>query len=236
MKTVAGFLLCASVMVHAADMIDIRYQETEADGSSYQTRILVTDAYLRMDEGRDDGDFTLLDRKTRKIMNVLHDRKMIIAMHDRPLPQTPQHTYRVEKKVVPVREGTVRLQILADGKLCSETVAAAKLFPDAARAQAEYNKALAYTQWVTYRSTPAELRQDCDLVHHVWEADYALSQGLPIEERDYSGRVRHYIAGSKRTQQAELFVLPKSYEVFQLPYPEGDEAESSSQPSSLQAR
>lgn len=236
MKVFTILMLLASAAVQAADMVELRYQEAEADGSSYQTRILVTDHYLRMDEGRDDGDFTLLDRETRKIVNVMHDRKMIIAMLDSVLPKSSPHAYRVEKKVTSVREGTVRLQVMVDGKLCSETVAAAKLFPDAARAQAEYKKALAYTQWVTYRTTPIELRQDCDLVHHVWQAEDALSQGLPIEERDYTGRVRRYSGGSKRPLKAELFKLPKAYEVLHLAEPEADEAGSSSQPSAVQTR
>jgi len=229
-------MLCACVGVLAADMIEIRYQDSEADGSSYQTRYLITDRYLRMDEGRDDADFTLLDRQTRKIVNVVHDSKLIIAMHGNKLPKSSPHAYRVEKKVTPMRSGTVRLKVLADGKLCSETVAAAGLFPDAAQALSEYKTALAYTQWATYRSTPTELRQNCDLAHHMWQADYALSQGLPIEERDYAGRLRHYTAGSTRPLKGELFILPNAYEMFQLPEPDGDGADFSSQPSAVQAR
>ncbi len=236
MRNVAGFLLCASIGVHAADMIEIRYQDGEADGSTYVTRYLVTDRYLRMDEGHDDADFTLLDRKTRKIVNVIHDSKVIVTMHDRKLPNAPPHAYSVEKKVTPVRKGTMRIQVLADGKVCSETVAAARLFPDAALALAEYKTALAYTQWVTYQITPKELRQDCDLVQHVWQADYALSQGLPIEDRDYSGRVRQYLDGKKTPLRPKLFALPKTYGVFQLPESDSEGIGNSSQPSAEQAR
>lgn len=236
MKILAGFIMLIGVAAQAADMVELRYQDSEADGQSYQTRILVSSRYLRMDEGNDDGDFVLLDRKTGKIVNVLHERKMLLAMHDRKLPKAPPQTYKVEKKVTPVREGTVRVQVLADGKLCSETVAAVKLFPDAARALAEYKAALAYTQWTSYRGTPSELRQDCDLVHHVRQTGYALSQGLPIEERDYAGRVRQYAGGEKHAVRPGLFRLPKGYERIQLPGFEGDGAGSSSQPSAVQAR
>ncbi len=211
-------------------MIELRYQDSEDGAAPYPTRILVTDRYLRMDEGRDDGDFVLFDRKTGKVANVLHERRMLMAMHDKKLPVNPPHAYRVEKKVTPVRAGTVRVQVLADGKLCSETVAASRLFPDAARALTEYKAALAYTQWTTYRNTPVELRQDCDLVHHVWQTGMALSQGLPIEERDYAGRVRQYVGGEKRKLKPELFRLPKSYELLELPDFEGEGAGSSSQP------
>jgi hypothetical protein len=228
--------LLASAAANAADMLELRYQDSEADGVAYQTRILVTARYLRMDEGRDDGDYALLDRKTGKLVNVMHDRKMLMAMHKNKLPEVSPPGYKLEKKVTPVREGTVRVQVLADGKLCSETVASARLFPGAARAMAEYKAAMAYTQWVTYRNTPTELRQDCDLVQHVRETGLALSHGLPIEERDYAGRVRQYAGGGKRALKPQLFKLPKGYELLELPGLEDAAAGSNSQPSAVQVR
>lgn len=217
-------------------MVDLRYQDSEGDAAPYETRILVTERYLRMDDGRDSSDFVLFDRKTGKVSNVLHERRMLMAMHDEKLPAEPLHAYRVERKLTQVRPGTMRVQVLADGKLCSETVAVAKLFPDAARAMAEYKAALAYTQWATYRNTPAELRQDCDLVHHVWQTGVAYSQGLPIEERDYAGRVRQYVGGERRELRPELFKLPEGYEMLELPDFEEEGKGSISQPLAVQAR
>lgn len=236
MKHAAVFLLLAGAAVHAADMLEIRYQDSEADGQAYQTRILVTDRYLRMDDGRDEGNFILLDRKTGKATNVIHDSKMRMAMHDKKLPASPPRAYRVEKKVTQVREGTVRIQVLADGNLCSETVAAQKLFPDVARAMAQYQAAMAYTQWATYLNTPVELRQDCDLVHHVWHGGMALSEGLPLEERDYEGRVRQYLGGEKRKLKPELFKLPADYASVDLSDAGDNGAGNSSQPSAVQSR
>jgi hypothetical protein len=233
----AGLALLACTAVQAADMIDLRYQDSEDGAPVYATRILVTDRYLRMDDGSDDGDFILFDRKTGKVTNVLHDRKMLMAVLDRKIPKQPPHAYKVERKVTLVRAGTARVQVLADGKLCSETVAVAKLFPEAARAMAQYKAALAYTQWTTYRNTPAELRQDCDLVHHVWQADMAFSEGLPIEERDYAGRLRQYVGGERRMLDPALFKLPEGYESLELPdFKEEEGTGRISQPLAVQAR
>jgi hypothetical protein len=236
LKVFVGFALFACAVAQAADMIDLRYQDSEDGAPAYQTRILVTEGHLRMDDGRDDADFILFDRKSGRVSNVLHDRKMLMAFSDKKLPDKPAHAYQVEKRVTPVREGTVRVQVWADGKLCSETVAVAKLHPEAARALTEYKAALAYTQWATYLNTPAELRQDCDLVHHVWQTGMALSQGLPIEERDYAGRLRQYVSGEKRELDPGLFQLPKNYELLELPGVEAEGAGSSSQPMAVQTR
>lgn len=236
MKRLAVLLLAAGAAAQAADMIDLRYQDSEQDATPYETRILVTERYLRMDDGRDGSDFVLLDRKTGKVVNVLHQQKLLMALRDKALPKHYVQTYRVEKKVTPVRPGTARIQVLADGHLCSETVAAAKLFPEAARAMAEYKAALAYTQWATYLNTPAELRQDCDLVHHVWQTGLAYSQGLPLEERDYAGRVRQYLGGEKRELRPELFRLPAGYTLIELPDVGEEEGGDIRQPLALHSR
>lgn len=223
-------MLLACTAAQAADMIDLRYRDSEGDEAAYPTRILVTERYLRMDDGNDDADFVLFDRKTGKVSNVIHAQKTILFIQDRKMPKNSAPGYRVEQKVAEVRPGTVRVQVLADGKVCSETVAAASLYPDAARALGEYKAALAYTQWVTYRNTPAELRQDCDLVHHVWQTGMSLSRGLPIEERDYAGRIRQYVSGETRKLKPELFKLPRNYEPFMLPDIGGMGAGKKSQP------
>lgn len=210
-------------------MIDLRYEDREGGAPAYETRILVTDRYLRMDDGNDAADFVLFDRKTGKVVNVVHSQRTIMALQDKKLPRNPSLPYHADRTVLPVRAGTVRVQVRADGKLCSETVAVSKLYPDAVRAMAEYKAAAAYTQWVTYRNTPPELRQDCDLVHYVWQTGMALSQGLPIEERDYSGHVRHYLRGETRRLEPALFELPKDYDSFTLP-DIGEGTGSSSQP------
>lgn len=224
----AGFLLIC-VGAQAADMIELRYQDSEDGMPAYQTRILVAERYLRMDGGTDASDFVLFDRKTGKVVNVVREQKMIMVLLDKKLPAKPSLPYRVERRVTPVRAGSVRVQVLADGKLCSETVAVPGLYPKAARAMVEYKAAMAYTQWLTYRNTPPELRQNCDLAHHVWQTDMALSQGLPIEERDYSGRVRLYLSGETRRIEPSLFELPEGYGSFSLP-DAGEGAGSNSQP------
>lgn len=216
MKAFGWLLLTACCSVQAADMIELRYLDQDSGDAPYQTRILITDRYVRLDDGSDGADFILLDRKSRTLTNVIHEQKMLMRMSRKPLPV---HVYKAEEKITPVRSGTSRIQIFSDGALCSETVAAKKLLPEAAAALAEYKSALAYTQWQTYQNTPAEIRQACDLVHHVWGAARSLAHGLPLEERDYSGRTRQLLSTARKPAQSSLFKLPGHYVVMQ---PAGD--------------
>lgn len=212
-----AWLALASVGAQAADMIELRYQDQDPGDAPYLTRVLITDRYLRLDDGNDNADFVLLERKSSTLTNVLHGENSMTRLPKRKLPKAHAPRHKFEEKVMPVRAGTTRVQIFSEGKLCSETVAAKNLLPEASKALAEFKSALAYTQWQTYQNTPADVRQHCDLVNHVWNAGRVLAYGLPLEERDDTGRTRQLMDSGRKPLNAELFKLPKHYTLTQLP-------------------
>jgi hypothetical protein len=203
---------CAQVG-YSAEMTVLYYRDQDPGTPSYLTRILITPKFLRVDEGRDEADFVLLDRKTAELTNVLHDTKTNMRIRNRPLPASARPSWQADERVEEVHPGTRRITLGVHGKVCSQTVTAEKLMPEATKALAEYKAALAWTQYQTYINTPEELRQDCDLVQYVWETDRALSYGLPIEEREYAGRTRQLERQGRERLRPALFKLPVGYSV-----------------------
>lgn len=197
-------------------MIELRYQDQDSGDAPYLTRVLITDRYMRLDQGHDDGDFILLDRKSGVLTNVTRDQKTILRLPRKLLPALPP-SYKIEEKVMAVRPGTVRVQLYSGAMRCSETVAAQRLLPEAVKALAEYKNALAYTQWQTYQNTPSDMQQACDLVQHVWGATRSLAHGLPLEEQDYAGRSRVLVASGRISVKPALFKLPRNYAVMEPP-------------------
>ncbi|MGO9445792.1 MAG: hypothetical protein ACLPXB_13585 [Thiobacillaceae bacterium] len=217
-----GFLVlpaCGVVMfiialtANAAPMTVLTYRDQDPGSSSYVTRILITPRFVRLDGGKDDGDFVLLDRRSGELVNVLHDARTTMRIRSKPLPEQARPTWKVDEQVEAVRRGTWRITLLANGAICSQTVVAGKLRPEAAQALAEYKAALAWAQYKTYENTPKDIRQDCDLVEYVWDTGRVLKYGLPLEERDYAGRVRRLEKVGSETFEPELFKLPTGYAV-----------------------
>ena len=198
-------------------MTELRYLDQDPGDAPYLTRILVTDQFMRLDDGNDDGDFVLLERKTGIVINVLHGQQMQMRIRYKALPVAARSAKNVQHKTQVVNAGTVRAQIFAGGEMCSETVSARDLLPDVARALAQYKSVLAYTQWQTWLGMPPELQHVCDLVIHASHANSALKYGLPLEERDYSGRTRQLQEHGKKPYQPPLFKLPAGYMVMQPP-------------------
>ena len=201
---------------HAADMMVLHYVDQDPGAAPYVTRILVTPDFMRMDDGTDNGDFTLLDRRQRQLINVSHDNKLALMFASGILPPRPA-SLKSRLDVSKAAPGTQRFRLEVNGVVCSEGVAALGAALDAARAMAELKSVLAATQYRVWKDSPAELQHDCDLANQVWETDSTLKLGLPLEEREFTGRTRKFERETRLPLQPELFRVPEGLTVINAP-------------------
>ncbi|MCL5060159.1 MAG: hypothetical protein M1449_06450 [Candidatus Thermoplasmatota archaeon] len=192
---------------HAADMTELRYVEQDPGDPPYLTRILVTPDFLRMDDGNDDGDFVLLDRRGQKVINVMHGNRLAMVFTPGTLPPRPAG-WKPILDVRPAARDSRRFSLSVKGVVCSEGIAARRAAPDAARAMAELKGVLAAMQYRVWKDSPSAIQHDCDLANLVWEPGATLKLGLPLEEREFTGRTRQFESESKQPLRPELFRVP----------------------------
>jgi hypothetical protein len=201
---------------HAADMIALRYVDQDPGDPPYLTRILVTPDFMRMDDGNDDGDFVLLDRRQQKVINVMHGNQLAMVFTPGTLPPKPAG-WKPRLDMQPAVRGIRRFSLTVKGVVCSEGLAARRVAPDAARAMAELKAVLAATQYRVWKDSPSAIQHDCDLANQVWESGATLKLGLPLEEREFTGRTRQFESESKQPLQPGLFRVPAG--MPQIPAP-----------------
>ena len=214
MKWAALCLLGAST-VQAADMIALRYVDQDPGDSPYLTRILVTPDFMRIDGGEDGGDFVLLDRRQQKVINVMRDNKLAMVFTSGTLPPRPAG-WKSRLDTHKAAAGTLRYSLSVSKVVCSEGVAD-KRAPDAARAMAELRAILAATQYRVWKDSPRDMQHDCDLANQVWESGTTLKLGLPLEEREFTGRTRQLESESKLPLQPDLFRVPDGMTAINAP-------------------
>ena len=208
---------------HAADtlalrqeMIALRYVDQDPGDPPYRTRILVTPDFMRLDDGNDDGDFVLLDRRRQKVINVMHGNQLAMVFTPGTLPPKPAG-WKPRLDVQPAARGGRRFSLTVKGVVCSEGVAALRAAPDAARAMAELKAVLAAMQYRVWKDSPSAIQHDCDLANQVWESEATLRLGLPLEEREFTGRTRQFESESKQPLQPELFRVPAGMPLVDAP-------------------
>lgn len=215
-RLLLALCLLGAASSHAADMAVVHYVDQDPGDPPYPTRILVTPDFLRMDSGDDGGDFVLLDRRGRQVISVMRDAGLAMVFAPGEVPPRPAGwAPRLDTRAG--APGTRRFSLVVNGVVCSEGVAASAAAPGVARAMAELKAVLAATQYRVWKDSPPEMQRDCDLANQVWESGTTLGLGLPLEEREFTGRTRRFESESRQLLQPELFRVPDGMSVINAP-------------------
>ena len=201
---------------HAADMIALRYLDQDPGTPAYLTRILVTPNFMRMDGGVDEEDFVLLDRRQRKVINVMHGNKMAMVFQRGKLPAKPAN-WKPHLVAQKTGRGTLTFTLTVEGVVCSEGVATRQMAPEAARAMAEYKAVLASMQYRVWKESPTTMQNSCDLANQVWDTATTLKLGLPLEEREFTGRTRKFESEHRLPLNPKLFRVPEGMPLVNAP-------------------
>jgi hypothetical protein len=188
----------------------------------YITRMLLTDDYLRMDDGEDHGDFALFDRKAGAIYSVSHEDQRILVVPAQPVTVSPPRPLRndIEEhdaKGAPAVGGNKvsRYYLFTNGARCMEIFAVQDYYSEVVSVLAEFSKTLAGQHARTIALMPDEIQNDCDMANNVFYPDRHLNKGFPIHQIDFSGRSRMLVdIDDDYKVGAGLFVLPEGYEKF----------------------
>ena len=211
-------LLALSATATAAPAAMLVYQVWEEGADAYVSRVMVTEDYVRLDEGSDAGGYTLFDRQQEILYNVqIEDRSILVMNSDAPMPESNPGLILQEE--VEVDEAAPRVagaqptqvRLLANGELCSEMVVVEGVMEDALEGLRELKLSLARIQSSTLDATPLSMRTPCDLAANLYAADRPLNFGLPLQERS-AGRSQSLVDFSPDYDADDaLFQLPADF-------------------------
>ncbi|BAZ93964.1 hypothetical protein TspCOW1_10710 [Thiohalobacter sp. COW1] len=201
----------------------LHYQESEQGIAPYPVRILVTPAFLRLDDGEDGGNFLLVDRAAGVLHNVNHQSRNILTIADSEITAvegSPQIEVRVRKDAEAPSiggESVSRVDVIADNELCMTAHVVPALLPDVTAALRQYQQILAARQFRDLELTPESMRSPCFYANYVHGATRYLDEGLPVQWAHEGGRTQVLVNYEQdRTVPASLFTLPEDYQRVEL--------------------
>jgi len=200
------------------------YLEQEEGIEPYKVRYLVTENFMRSDEGGGEGGFALFDRRTRQVYSVDPEARTVLSINGQgEFPKAPrgldisikQHIDPEFPRVADTVPVTVELN--AGGELCNSAVVIPG-FPGPARAAfQEFSRSLAIQQKRTLANTPSEYQTPCFLSRYLYAGDFYLQQGVPLLEWDGKGKRRELIDFQVGVGLDEhLFELPEGFETIRV--------------------
>jgi hypothetical protein len=200
------------------------YAEQEAGSEPYRARYIVTDAFLRLDEGNDEGGFVLLDRRQRRIYNVVPETDSVLNIDGRgPVPEPPESlSIEVEESrdaQAPRLEGRQPLTLVlrAGNEVCRSAVVVPGLLEDLSAAFSEFFRVLAVQQSRTLDNTPAELQTPCFLARYLYAGDFHSNAGLPLLEWSGDSDRRELLDYERGVMVDEsLFAVPRGLQSYEI--------------------
>ena len=205
-------------------MTEVNYLDQDPGEPAYHTRILVTPRYLRIDDGRHSMDYTLVDRKARRLVNVTGEQRQMLTIDDGRVTLKKPSPWRVRESDASAGKGMRRARVILNGRWCWTVTAAPGLLPDVTRALITYRDILARAQAQTYRATPPALQAPCDLAQYVFERHRLYRNGLILKAVYASGQRRRLVDYRTAPLRPDLFRLPSGYTMVNLKQLRGEAA------------
>ncbi len=181
-------------------------------------RMLVSEKFLRIDDGDAQDGFIVFDRSARTIYSVSHTGKSTLVVHARPVtisaPKQFEHKVERGKETLPQIDGktVTHYRLLTNRERCFDVYAVEGLLPEAVVALREYHETLAGEQAMMQINMPAAMQSACDLADQVLLPARYLAHGFPVRQVNYAGVTRQLVS-YKRNVPIEngIFDLPKGY-------------------------
>ncbi len=205
----------------------VLFMEQESGVEPYQTRMIVTKEFLRVDDGEGAKSFILFDRNKKIVYSINPDEKSVMAVHEKKLkkgevfepPFKLTHSVKEmpEMKDAPTinGEGAKHYQLITNDKVCYSVVAIKKLMPDVVKALTEFQNHMAADSVVTFNNIPEELLEACEITSTTFKPTRQYEFGFPIQEwgsNEYSRSLVDYNDNYK--VDPDLFVFPEGYKHY----------------------
>ncbi len=197
----------------------LTFVEYENNVEPYQTRLIVTDRFMRFDDGEGSRDFVLFDRKKDIIYSIDSDEQTVMAVNRQHVDITPPFELKLEHKQLPGLKDAPSIaglkprhyQFSANGEICYDVIAVDGLMPDVVDAMQGFHDILAADSKVTFNNIPADLHNACDMSMSTFAVARHLKFGFPIQEWSTNGDGRSLIDYQENYQaDASLFEIPEN--------------------------
>ncbi len=201
------------------------FSEYEKDVEPYQTRVIITDEYMRFDDGEAAPDFILFDRQANIIFSINSDEQTVMSVSLQTMKVVPPFELKQEvQKLDSMNDAPMIAEIkpqhyvfTTNQQHCYDVVAVDGLLKDALVATRAFNAIIASQNANTLQHLPADQQDPCELSRGIFSYNRHLQFGFPVQEWDNKGKGRALIDFRENVVlDKKLFVLPEGYKQFSV--------------------
>ncbi len=199
---------------------EVIFVESESGLEPFQTRLLLGDDYLRLDDGDDYGDFVLFDLKTHWIHSYNHEDRTHILVKPKIVEDITSdiHWYveRQELTDAPMLGGKIPIQhsFYANAQLCSQSMNAKGFLSEVSKVLIDYYRVLEDQNKQTVNHIPEAIKTDCYMANHYLFSTEYLKKGFPLYMVDYQGHEKKLLSYRDLEKPKIIMQHPENYSTY----------------------
>lgn len=226
------FIYFLPALLFGADTIDATVllfseqgAEHGAEQESYQTRMLISEDFLRIDDGAGADGYVLFDRQNNIIYNINNDTKTVMTVELIPDEVKPPFDLDLVAEKITLPAGAPEIngikpqhyRLSTNQEHCLDVIAVNGMLESAVNAMQAYNRVLASNNAITLDATPLELQTPCMLSMNIFYVNQNLRYGFPVQEWDKYGKRRSLISYKQNEKlESSLFNLANRFQHFSI--------------------
>lgn len=195
----------------------LTFKESSAEEPERIARVIITDKFIRMDDGKGSKDFLLFNRAEKLIYNVVADEDFVMVMgrakhvtiNVAPLQWQvkSQTSHALMRSHLKDQTSAKHHKLILNGNACYNIVALENILQEESQALAEYHEVLARELKSSYT---AHKDAQCFDAIHILEPKKRFAYGFPYREWSAYGYQRFLVNYQQKIIfPAVLFELPK---------------------------
>ncbi len=198
------------------------YQEVEKGIEPYVSRYIINKSFMRIDDGKPNTGYVLLDRKKDVIYSVSIENESILLIEKKEMKVKKPTNLAIEvlihkhpsKLKLEGKQGH-EFEVRVGGKNCRNNIVVNGVLPEFVTALKQYRSILANQHIQNLFKTPVNMRNKCFMAYHIYQHELHTSRGLIVRSWNNKGK-QSMLRDYKRNQKALeiLFKLPKKYSRF----------------------
>ncbi len=207
------------------DGYQLLYVEREPGVDDYNVTLLISDRYIRVDDGGDKSGFIVYDDKEKIIYSVSHTNQSVLVINqhpfsaaDSPVKAEVEYMQLADAPTVSGKEiYNYRVHVADEAEdTCLEVQLVENILPDARVLLQNYQTVIAGQQVLLTDNKLSEMQTGCYFLDQIYNTGAYYEKGLPIQEWHSNERSKILTSYDRVHVETDKFIIPEKYKTFSV--------------------
>lgn len=203
----------------------LEYLEREQGVDEYESTMLVSDRYIRVDQTGEGDGYIIYDDKKKTIYSVSHTDKSVLVINQHKF-SAKDSPVKHEVEYLPLSDApeisnhvvfNYRVYVSGDeAATCTEIQLAENLLPKVTRILKNYQMVISGQQVKLTDNKITELQTPCYYIDQIYNTGAYYDKGLPVQEWHSNERSRILTSYKETSVTRDKFTIPEDYRQFSI--------------------